>query len=119
MAGQIAVEFWHMAGNTAAIGVNAMGCPFFHAGVAALAEFVGGELGQGFVNGFCLIFFMNVVAVYANYASLGMLALLPLVVLQIRCLILGVFDIVIVEGFPHIITVREGVTGREALLMRR
>ena len=67
MAGQIAVEFWHMAGNTAAIGVNAMGRPFLHAGVAALAEFVGGEPGQGLVYGFCLIFFMNMIYVQLIY----------------------------------------------------
>jgi hypothetical protein len=61
---------------------------------------------------------MNGVAVYANYARLGMLALLPLVVLQVRCLVLGVFDIVIVERLSYIISVREGVTFRETLLMR-
>ncbi len=64
-----------------------MGRPFLHACVAALAEFVGGELGQGLVNGFCRIFFMNGVAVNAYYTRLGMLASLPLVVLQIRCLL--------------------------------
>ncbi len=56
MAGQVAVEFRHMAGNTAAKGVNAMGRPFLHAGVAALAELVGGEPGQGLVNGFVVSF---------------------------------------------------------------
>ena len=107
-----------MAGNTAAIGMNAMGRSLLHACMATLAEFVSSEPCKGLVNGFCRILFMNRVAVCANYARSTMLALLPLAVLMNHTLVIRFFDKVIVKGFSDIITVWEGIPVREAFPMR-